>query len=343
MPCQRIEQFGIRRRVRIAHIILRFDQPAVEKMFPIAIHQRAGKERVVLRGQPISQGQPGIIVRREIGRRSAQAGRFDCQFGLLVRGGSNCAFMVNNFFARLGSGLSAHRREECAKTVIIILAPFLERMMMTLAHCNRCPRKSWAVSSNCTFISRTCRYQATGGLLPMSPKPPDSAHESVVRFVLREAVPNPGIKRKRSLLLIASCVYCAAANSICWQNCPRNPALQELVDPLLAFFGSLLSRRSRVSSGVGRRPAISIVTRRRKVASSQTSEGGIPTVFSFLKTRSSIKFLEGGTFSTGAPSGNSGAKNGGIRPGSAPSRPHHPVCRKLLLGHPRKSWPVPFH
>jgi hypothetical protein len=57
------------------------------------------------------------------------------------------------------------------------------------------------------------------------------------------------------------------------------------------------------SSGVGKRPAMSMVTRRRNVASSLDSLGGMPTVLSFLNTSSSMKFLARGRFSTGAPSG----------------------------------------
>ena len=41
-------------------------------------------------------------------------------------------------------------------------------------------------------------------------------------------------------------------------------------------------------------------TRRRKVASSVTGEGGMPIPFRFAKMRSSMKFFDGGTASTGA-------------------------------------------
>ena len=67
--------------------------------------------------------------------------------------------------------------------------------------------------------------------------------------------------------------------------------------------GAVSDSKARTSSGVGKRPAMSSVTRRRKVGLSVSALGGIPTCLSCLKTHSSTKFRTGGKWSTGAPSG----------------------------------------
>jgi hypothetical protein len=47
MVRQCVEEFGVRGRVGIAHVVLRFDEAAVEKVFPIAVGEGFGEERVV--------------------------------------------------------------------------------------------------------------------------------------------------------------------------------------------------------------------------------------------------------------------------------------------------------
>jgi len=52
---QRGEQFGMRRRVADAQVVLGLDQPATEEVFPVAIDESLGEERIFLRRHPLSQ------------------------------------------------------------------------------------------------------------------------------------------------------------------------------------------------------------------------------------------------------------------------------------------------
>ena len=72
--------------------------------------------------------------------------------------------------------------------------------------------------------------------------------------------------------------------------------------------GDLSAANAFASSTVGNRPAMSSVTRRRKVESSATAEGGMPTFFNFAKMNLSTKFCSDGKLSTGAPSGTDARK-----------------------------------
>src|SRR5712692_6381257 len=101
-------------------------------MFPVTIDEGAGKEAVVAAGDPIGQGLPRIVVRREVHGRRAEARGFYRQFGLFVRGGRQAAFVVDDFLARLRAGLATHLGEESREAVIILLTPLFVRVMMAL-------------------------------------------------------------------------------------------------------------------------------------------------------------------------------------------------------------------
>ncbi len=77
---------------------------------------------------------------------------------------------------------------------------------------------------------------------------------------------------------------CAESSSTCWRSSRHNrcrPAACR--STCRASAGRRRPGTARVSAGVGKRPAMSIAVRRRKVESSHTAEGGSPNVFSFLK------------------------------------------------------------
>ena len=58
---QGIEKFGVGRWVAGAEIILGFDQAAAEEVFPVAIDDRSGKERVIGPPEPFGEGFAGIL------------------------------------------------------------------------------------------------------------------------------------------------------------------------------------------------------------------------------------------------------------------------------------------
>ena len=61
---QCVEQFGIRGRIRLPHVVFRFDDSAAEEMLPVAIDQRPGEERVVGPRHPVGQLHARIVVGR---------------------------------------------------------------------------------------------------------------------------------------------------------------------------------------------------------------------------------------------------------------------------------------
>ena len=132
MILQRREQFGVGRRVGVANVILRLDEATLEKMFPVSVHQRLGKKRIVLPAHPIGELQPRVIVRRNLRDRIAQRGRTQLVAGFHIGRFGRAAFMKNHVLALNARWLAAHAAEECRETIIVILAPALEGMVVAL-------------------------------------------------------------------------------------------------------------------------------------------------------------------------------------------------------------------
>ena len=63
---QRVEQGGVARRVRVAEVVDRIDDPAAEDLAPEAIHFDLGEERIVLGGEPRGEVLPAIVIGRRI-------------------------------------------------------------------------------------------------------------------------------------------------------------------------------------------------------------------------------------------------------------------------------------
>ena len=76
--------------------------------------------------------QRGRSAARAVQRRGTQSRRLYRLPGLFIGGGWHRAFGKNHFVARVGPVFVADLSEKRGETVIILLAPFLERMMMTL-------------------------------------------------------------------------------------------------------------------------------------------------------------------------------------------------------------------
>src|SRR5436305_3680073 len=72
---QGIEQRGVRRRIRHSHIVFWLDKPATKEMLPVAIHERAGEERVLRVGHPVDERLPWVLVVSQFERRGAKARR----------------------------------------------------------------------------------------------------------------------------------------------------------------------------------------------------------------------------------------------------------------------------
>ena len=138
---QRIQQFRVSRRIRLPHIVLGINDAAIEEMFPVAIHQRARKEAVVLRCEPVRQRQARIVVHRKLQRWRSQPCGLHGLFRFLICGRWRRALHVNQIFARLAARFAADLREKRREAVIILLAPFFERMMMALRALQSLPQE----------------------------------------------------------------------------------------------------------------------------------------------------------------------------------------------------------
>ena len=129
-------------------------------------------------------------------------------------------------------------------------------------------------------------------IVPTSPRGSDDrAHELVVRHVVVQRLADPVVEgvvaaaQRLIRSLIAQDGRPFVGEVIGIVGAGRQP-----IDRAIALVRSGIGQEFSASSRVGSRPAMSMVTRRRKVASSHSAEGGRPSSRSFLKTSSSTKF-----------------------------------------------------
>src|SRR5439155_16571413 len=101
------------------------------------------------------------------------------------------------FVTRLGSGgFVADLREKRGQAVVILLAPFLKRVMVTLgALQSHSEEKLRRVLEFGLRFANALVPDDRGIILEVARGSEDIAHEPVVRFVLQQAVANPGMKR----------------------------------------------------------------------------------------------------------------------------------------------------
>ena len=138
---QRVEQFVVARRVRVAEVVHRIDDALAHQVEPDAVDDRLGEERVVGAGQPrrrAPRGGPRPASRRRRRRR--------CNCGVIslpVRGcvtspsrtrehdlGGGRVARRLRADDRLGLGL--HAGEERGHAVVVVLRPALERVVVAL-------------------------------------------------------------------------------------------------------------------------------------------------------------------------------------------------------------------
>ena len=93
------QQSGIRRRVRVANVVFRLDQPAHEEVFPIPIDELLREERVALRTHPIGELESRVFIGGDLWNRITQRGGFDGHSRLQVRGGRDPAFVEDQILA----------------------------------------------------------------------------------------------------------------------------------------------------------------------------------------------------------------------------------------------------
>src|SRR5262249_37618429 len=147
---------------------------------------------------------PWIIIGREGHRSSAQAGRLLRLLGFLVRGFGDAALVENSFLARLGTGLPPHPAEERGEAVVVVLAPFLVGMMMTLRALQPLAEQQLGgvlhLAGGIVHLAIPSHRRVLADVAGCGQ---NLAHELIERFVDQQAVTNPGMERIRAVSLIA--------------------------------------------------------------------------------------------------------------------------------------------
>ena len=131
------------------------------------------------------------------------------------------------------------------------------------------------------------------------------ADELVIRLIGLNGLPDPlvegvGVRAMTVIPALVSQDGCPfSGKKVCVAA-----SFQQLVDELRTLGGRVISEKIlSFLQREGRRPAMSTVTRRRKVPSSQGSEGGSPRVCNLAKMCVSMRLRGAGMFSTGTPRG----------------------------------------
>ena len=112
MLFERGEQFGIRRRVRVADVVFRLDQAALEKVLPVAINECLREERIRRCAHPIGEFQTRVFVGSDRRDRIAECGRFESNARLDICRGRHAAFVEDEILAAHARRLAADLREE---------------------------------------------------------------------------------------------------------------------------------------------------------------------------------------------------------------------------------------
>lgn len=128
---QRIEQFGIAGRIRDAHVIHGIDQATAHEMSPIPIDDGTGEERIAWLYHPIHQPLAWVLILVDLQARPIQPMRLHDFAGGRI---ANLPIGPNEDRRLLGgfTTLAAQSAKKSLKLIVIVLAPFLIRMMMAL-------------------------------------------------------------------------------------------------------------------------------------------------------------------------------------------------------------------
>ena len=130
---QRVEQLGIRRRIRLAHVVLGLDEAAIEEVLPVAVHERLGEERI--RPCCSSSRQARGADRRPAAMSSVGSPRpagLTVSFVFLFTACATPRLWKMISSPAMRGRLAPDLAEERGEAVVVLLAPLLERMMMAL-------------------------------------------------------------------------------------------------------------------------------------------------------------------------------------------------------------------
>ena len=130
---QRVEQFGVAGRVGGPHVVDRLDQSAAQQIGHVAVDHVAGEKRIVGAGQPVGKRLPPV---GRFGRRLAfERRRLHHLAGARVAhfaAGADQHDLLVAEQAEFLAPLDAHAGKEGGEAVVVVLAVFLERVMVAL-------------------------------------------------------------------------------------------------------------------------------------------------------------------------------------------------------------------
>ena len=208
---QPIQQFGVGRRIRFAHIIFRFDNSATEEVLPVAVDECLREKRVLWIGHPVSQLRPRIFFWSHRIGLAPQAGRsqhFPCPFvaslcrALIVNGEDA---LVPHLVVAVDDVLAADPAEERGHAVVVVLAPLLKRMMVAAGTLNSQTQEQ--LGNVFDLLVRLVDFSIPGDrgiIVGISRRGQDFSHKLVIRLVLIKTGPDPLVEAvSRCQLIVA--------------------------------------------------------------------------------------------------------------------------------------------
>ena len=217
---QRIEQFVVARRVRVAEVVDRIDDALAHQVEPDAVGDRLREERVLGRGQPVGEHAAAVLAGLHLGVADAHVARLHRLAGARLSDLARaCEEDHLRGVGRRGRGLRAddrlglglHLREPRGHAVVVVLAPALEGMVVALRALHPHAEEELGggfgqalrVLGDAVVVrGRVGEGVAVGG--------DDRLHHLVPRRVLLELLPEPRLEAVAPLRSGSSCGWSAA-------------------------------------------------------------------------------------------------------------------------------------
>ena len=171
-------------------------------MLPIAIDQGVGEERIAILGHPIDQSVPRVVIHRELGRIGSQSGGLDRLVVFLVGRLRDTTLVKDHLLIGKTSLFPAYLRKESGELVIILLTPFLKRMVVALSALNAGTEEQLGNVLELVLNGLDLTVPGDRGvLLDFTGGGNHFADELIVRLVLIQTVPYPSVEGKVSALI----------------------------------------------------------------------------------------------------------------------------------------------
>ena len=166
-------------------------------MLPVPVHERPCEERVCAIAHPVRERDARVVAGRDFHRAGDQSGRFHRLFRLLIHRRRDPAPMKNRVAHFRRRRLPADLREERREAVIVVLTPFLKRVMVALRTLH--PHAEEKLRGIFKLLLRLLHLAIPAGgriLLHAARRRDHFAHEFVKRAIDSQAVAQPTVEGK---------------------------------------------------------------------------------------------------------------------------------------------------